>query len=165
MYKNKQQKLIVLDMDGTIADLYSVPDWHKCLYETMDESVYLNANPIHNMNLLNGVLSALRAQGWTIVIDTWLSRTDDPDFHARIEQAKLAWLHKYALPVDHIIMTKYGVDKWQTIQEYYPGVTAVLVDDSEEIRASWKGYAIDGSTNIITQLGTLLLSPVYETER
>ena len=159
------EKLIVLDMDGTLADLYSVPDWHECLYDTLDARPYIDAAPIHNMNLLNAVLLALREQGWKIIINTWLSRTDTGDFHEKIKSNKLAWLERYEVPYDEIIMTKYGIDKYNTVMKTHPGALAVLVDDSEEVRASWKGYSIDGSKNVITKLAGLLLEPAYDIAR
>lgn len=155
------QKILVLDMDGTIDNLYAVPDWHKCLYETLDATPYKIARPIYDMGLFNAILSALHAQGWTIVIDTWLSRTKDDAFHAAIREAKLQWLENYKVPYDDLIMTDYGISKWETIQAKYPDAIKVLVDDSAEVRADWKGYSIDGNANIILQLAGLLMQPEY----
>lgn len=57
------KKAIVLDMDGTLADLYGYENWQYCLDIAMSTEPYDNAKPLVNMRQLNYVLSLLRLQG------------------------------------------------------------------------------------------------------
>ena len=159
------KRVLFLDMDGTIVDFYGVQDWQKCLDIDKNEKPYVIAQPMYNMTELNFILNVLRSQGWKVVILSWLSRNNDEDFHERIRKAKTDWLARYDVPYDGIIMTPYGTDKWQTACSKYPHAFKVLADDSEEIRNSWHGYAIDGGRNLTQQLAKLMLNYNYDTER
>lgn len=103
--------VLVLDMDGTIADFYGVKGWKHYLDDLNDVTPYRIAKPIYDMNELNSVLLELKAAGWMIVINTWLSRVKTEEFHKNIKTAKLDWLKRYNVVYDEIIMTDYGVDK------------------------------------------------------
>ena len=64
---------IYFDMDGTIADLYSVDDW---LDKLRDENAtpYIEAGTLLNMARLARLLNQLQDDGYTIGIISWLSR-------------------------------------------------------------------------------------------
>lgn len=66
-------KILVFDMDGTIADLYGVTNWLKSL-QNNDPSPYYNANPLYDMDVLTDLLDALKSLGWKIVVTTWLAK-------------------------------------------------------------------------------------------
>lgn len=159
------EKVLFLDMGGTIVDFYGVQDWQTDLDINKSERPYIIAQPMYNMTELNFILNILRSQGWKVIILSWLSRNYDEDFHRRIRKAKMDWLARYDVPYDDVIMTPYGTDKWQTACAKYPQAFRVLADDSEEVRNSWHGYAIDGSKNLPQQLARLMLNYNYDTER
>ena len=148
------RKILVLDMDGTIADFYGVEGWQHYLDDLQDATPYRIAKPMYNMDELNTVLSALQLYGWTIVINTWLSRVKTPKFHADIKKAKMEWLKKNDVKFDYIVMTEYGVDKQESVKNF--GGFQVLVDDNPEVRKSWDGYTIDATKNILPQLRGLM---------
>ena len=50
-------KMIIFDMDGTIADLYSVNNWLDKL-RAFDVTPYKNAKPLYDMEILKLVLLA-----------------------------------------------------------------------------------------------------------
>lgn len=154
------KKAIVLDMDGTLADLYGCNNWQYCLDVSMSTEPYETAKPLVNIKQLNYVLNLLRLQGWTIVVNSWLSKNDNPDFHKRIVTAKQNWLSKYGIVYDRAVFTKYGVDKSECVRDYD---MAVLVDDNETVRNSFKGYALP-ETNIVRNL-TSLLERAYDYEK
>ena len=67
------KKMLVFDMDGTIADLYGVENW---LTDLRNESTrpYKEAKPMYNMEELASVLQNLQKNGWKIAITTWLAK-------------------------------------------------------------------------------------------
>lgn len=159
------KKAIVLDMDGTLADLYGYENWQYCLDIAMCTEPYDNAKPLVNMRQLNYVLSLLRLQGWKIIVNSWLSKNDNADFHKRIVTAKQKWLSKYRIVHDYAVFTKYGVDKHECVKDYD---IAVLVDDNAEIRNTFRAkgdYALS-EKNIVNELSNLLERAYdYEKER
>ena len=94
-------KILVFDMDGTIADLYGVTDWLKSL-QNNDPSPYYNANPLYDMDVLTDLLDALKSLGWRIVVTTWLAKGSNAKYDKMVREAKLAWLDKYHFPYDEI---------------------------------------------------------------
>ena len=67
-------KAIYFDMDGTIADLYGVDSWLDYLIAEQTKP-YREAKPLVNMRQLAKVLNTLKAQGWEIVIISWLAKS------------------------------------------------------------------------------------------
>ena len=53
------RKMIVFDMDGTIADLYNVNGWLEML-RAEDPTPYTIAEPMYEMDRLNEILEALK---------------------------------------------------------------------------------------------------------
>ncbi len=147
------QKLLVLDMDGTISDLYGNPNWHSCLYETFDEKLYSEAKPLHDMYRLNVILRAFKKAGYRIIILSWLSQENPEGFHERIKKAKDYWLGKYHVEYDDVIYTEYNINKWQTITDTYgDSIKAILIDDNESIVNNWKEEAILADKNLLKNL-------------
>ena len=151
-------KILVLDMDGTFVDFYGVEGWKHYLDDLQDETPYVIAKPVYDMNRFNRVLRQLKMQGWVIIVNTWLSRTKTEEFHERIRNAKLNWLAKYAVPYDMFISTDYGVDKQSMIKKL--GGLQIIADDNADIRATWDGPTIDATQDIIPALESLLIKEV-----
>ena len=101
------RKSINWDMDGTIANLYSVPDWLKKL-RSEDPSPYLEADPMCDMKKLAEVLNLLKSAGWEINIITWLSMNSSEEYKDTVREAKLAWLNKWGFVYDHFHGVQYG---------------------------------------------------------
>ena len=149
------KKMIVFDMDGTIADLYGVRGWLKDL---QNESVrpYEKAKPLYNMFALNVIIRQLQEQGWRIAVTSWLAKGDhNKRYFDQIRAAKLEWLAKYDFPYDEIHLVKYGTTKANCTRLY--GGFQILVDDVENIRKGWTlGATIDANKNILPALKGLL---------
>ena len=94
-------KVVVFDMDGTIADLYAVSDWLECL-QAEDVSPYVEAQPMYNMDMLRDVLMTLKECGWIIAVTSWLSKESTKDYDREVRKAKREWLEKYNFPFDEI---------------------------------------------------------------
>lgn len=152
---NKINKILVFDMDGTIADFYGVENWQHYLDDLQDETPYRIAKPMYDMCELNLILMKLKSQGWYIVVNSWLSRVStDPTFHSRIEKAKREWLNNYDFPADFLIFTPYGVDKHAPFKDH--NGRHILIDDNDEIRNAWHGETINANKNILPALRALL---------
>lgn len=147
-------KILVFDMDGTIADLYGVTDWLKSL-QNNDPSPYYNANPLYDMDVLTDLLDALKSLGWKIVVTTWLAKGSNAKYDKMVREAKLAWLDKYHFPYDEIHMVKYGTTKANCTRKY--GGFQILVDDNENVREGWTlGDTIDARHDITEVLLKLI---------
>ena len=55
-------KMVCFDMDGTIADLYSVKNWASML-DAKDPTPYRTASPMWDMETLAEIIKALMARG------------------------------------------------------------------------------------------------------
>ena len=126
------RKSINWDMDGTIANLYSVPDWLKKL-RAEDPSPYLEADPMCDMKKLAKVLNLLKSAGWEINVITWLSMNSSEEYKDAVREAKPDSVRK---------RTDYGI----------------LIDDNEKVRKGWTlGATIDPTkVDIIEALMSLL---------
>ena len=128
-------KRIVFDMDGTIADFYSVENWLECL-ENSDTKPYKKARPLYNTDELNNILYQLKAQGYIIVITSWLSKGSSKEFNNATRKAKREWLDKVNFPYDEIHLIKYGTTKANCTRK--KGGYQILVDDNEQVRKGWQ---------------------------
>jgi len=147
-------KTLVFDMDGTIADLYGVENWLEDL-RAENPRPYEVANPLYNMDVLNELLNIFKAQGWRIVVTTWLAKGATKAYDKLVREAKLAWLEKYNFPYDEVHLVKYGTTKADCTRK--KGGFQILVDDNEQVRRGWNlGDVIDANKNIIAELVALL---------
>lgn len=147
-------KTLVFDMDGTIADFYGVADWLEYLMAE-DTTPYEVASPLYNMEYLGALLKVLKFQGWHIVITTWLAKDGSKEYNDRTRKAKLEWLEKYGFPYDEIHLVKYGTTKANCTRKI--GGYQVLIDDNEAIRKGWTlGDTIDANKNILKDLEKLV---------
>lgn len=147
-------KVLVFDMDGTIADLYGVENWLEEL-RSENPHPYEVAKPMYPTEFLNGLLDYFKMLGWKIVVTTWLAKGASKEYDKLVREAKLAWLEKYDFPYDEIHLVKYGTTKANCTRHL--GGVQVLVDDNEKIRKGWTlGETIDASHNILEQLFDLL---------
>lgn len=147
-------KTLVFDMDGTIADFYGVANWLEYLLAE-DTTPYDVANPLYDMDYLKGLLLVLKHQGWRVVITTWLSKGGTKEYNDKTRKAKLDWLEKYGFPYDEIHLVKYGTTKANCTRKY--GGFQILIDDNEMVRKGWHlGDTIDANQNILKELEKLI---------
>jgi len=147
-------KMLVFDMDGTIADLYGVNGWLEMLRNN-DPTPYKVARPLVDMMELVKVLTTLKANGWKIAVTTWLAKDSDTNYDNLVRQAKLDWLNNYNFPFDEIHLVKYGTTKANCTRK--KADFQILVDDNEKIRKGWKlGGTINANENILKEIKKLL---------
>jgi len=148
------KKILVFDMDGTIADLYGVDGWLTDL-RSENTRPYAIAKPMYDMDILNALVNELKACGWRIVVNTWLAKGATKTYDDAVKRVKKEWLARYAFPYDEIHLTKYGRTKANATRHH--GGFQVLVDDNADIRKGWTlGNTIDANMDIISELLKLL---------
>ena len=149
-----KNKVLVFDMDGTIADLYGVENWLNDL-RAENPAPYINAHPMYDMIILTQTLKILQLCDWKIVVTTWLAKGSSKAYDKLVRKAKLEWLEKYNFPYDEIHLVKYGTKKANCTRSL--GGFQILFDDNEKIRKGWSlGQAIDANENILEFLQTLV---------
>lgn len=134
--KTKQKEglpmVIYFDLDGTLADLYSVPDWLDKLHAE-DTEPYSKAAIIHPT--LPSLLNALRAAGATLGVISWGAMGGSNGYTKLTKAAKLEWCNRHfgnVFSEFHVI--KYGTPKSKAAKHR----NAILVDDNAKVRTSWE---------------------------
>ena len=149
-----ETKVLVFDMDGTIADLYNVMGWLEDL-RSENPRPYEVAKPMYDMDTLASVLGLLRLKGWKIAIVSWLAKESTREYDELVRKAKREWLTKYQFPCDEIHLVKYGTTKANCTRKL--GGYQILVDDNEQVRNGWHlGDTINANENILEKLVDLL---------
>lgn len=150
------EKILVFDMDGTIADFYGVNGWLEYLNEN-NPTPYIIAEPLYDMVVLTSVLNILKTKGWKIVVTSWLSKDSTKEFDKEVRQAKREWLEEYNFPFDEIHLVKYGTTKANCTRKL--GGYQILVDDNEQVRKGWNlGATINANENILDKLIDLMVA-------
>ena len=150
----ENNKTLVFDMDGTIADFYGVVGWLDYLMAE-DTTPYDVALPLYNMVYLGSLLNILKFQGWRVIVTTWLAKDGSKEYNDRTRKAKLEWLEKYNFPYDEIHLVKYGTTKANCTRKI--GGYQILIDDNEKVRQGWNlGNTIDANKNILKELEKLV---------
>ena len=148
------RKMIVFDMDGTIADLYRVDGWLEML-RAEDPTPYIVAKPMYEMDRLAEILKALKVKGWKVAVTSWLAKEATREYDELVRKAKREWLTKYNFPADEIHIVKYGTTKADCTR--YKADFQILVDDNETVRKGWNlGGTINANENILENLISLL---------
>ena len=147
-------KVIVFDMDGTLADFFNVKGWLDYLYAE-NTLPYEIAEPLYDMAELREILNALKVKGYLVAVTSWLSKGSTKDFENATRKAKIEWLNKYGFPYDELHLVKYGTTK-ANCTRHHKGYQ-ILVDDNEKIRKGWNlGDTINANENIIPKLKELM---------
>lgn len=151
----KDVKVLVFDMDGTIADFYGVPNWLDYL-KANDTTPYVVAKPLYDTEVLNTVLELLKLSGYKIIVTSWLAKGSPKEYDKAVRKAKINWLKEMNFPADEIHIVKYGTTKANCTRKL--GGYQILVDDNATVRKGWNlGSTIDATENIMKALVDLLL--------
>ena len=125
---------IYFDMDGTLADLYSVPDWLPKL-RSSDPTPYEDAVPLVDMGELNDAIRRLQGAGWHVGVVSWLAKVSDDGYSRAVSASKRLWLMRNLPTLDEINLVSYGVAKQTAIANKR---NAVLVDDESQNLEAWQ---------------------------
>lgn len=146
------KKLIVFDMDGTIANLYGVENWLEDLraYNTRPYDI---AEPLVDMSNLKDALMKLKSKGYKVAVTSWLSKCSTKEYDNKVRASKKAWLDKYGFPYDELHLVKYGTTKLDCTRG--KAEMQILFDDNEKVRNGWNGGMAFDEKNIIKNLLTI----------
>lgn len=135
---------IVFDMDGTIADLYGLPDWLKRLRGS-DPSAYLDCLPLVDMDQLDDLIARYQAQGVAVEVVSWGAMGGSNDYLAQTAIAKRQWLKQHLTSrLNAVYVVPYGTPKQSVIAD---SANSILVDDNETVRDQWQGETLDASNS------------------
>lgn len=149
-----ENKMLVFDMDGTIADLYGVDGWLDDLRAERTRP-YDEAKPMYDMWLLMERLMVLKNNGWRVCVTTWLAKDSTKAYDNKVRTAKKEWLEKHNFPYDEIHLVKYGTTKADCTRKF--GGYQILIDDNEKVRKGWTlGSTFDAHNNVADFLATLV---------
>ena len=147
-------KMLVFDMDGTIADLYGVENWLPML-RAENPLPYVTASPMYDMVELMETLNTLKKQGWIIAITSWLAKGATRDYDNKVRKAKKEWLDRFMFPYDELHFVKYGTTKANCTR--HKADFQILVDDNKIVRNGWSlGATIDATKDILSILKALV---------
>lgn len=148
------KKMIVFDMDGTIADLYGVEGWLDDL-QAEKTRPYDEAKPMYNMEELVDLLHRLQKIGWLIAVTTWLAKDATKEYNKAVTKAKKNWLTKYNFPYDEIHCVKYGRTKADCTRN--KADFQILIDDNKKVRDGWTlGTTVNAQFDIMNFLKALV---------
>jgi len=154
--KNTENKpTIYFDLDGTLYDLYGMPDWLERITALEDASAYASEDALLvDMVALHEILYALMAQGYTIGVITWLAGGASKGYDKAVRATKREWIRKFLPMATEIHIVRYETPKHGIIRNQ---PNAIIVDDNAEVREAWThGQAIDATENLIESLRGLL---------
>lgn len=144
--------VIALDMDGTLAGLYDVPNWLERIRHE-DETPYEVAEPLCDMDALAHVLKLARAEGNRVEVVSWNCKGDiSPEYRRKVRKAKVHWLKQHGLldEVDAVHVVKHGTPKSKVASGQ-----GVLFDDEMANRQEWnssgRGIAFD-AVNLVARI-------------
>lgn len=124
---------IYFDMDGTLADLYSVPDWLPKL-RAFDSTPYEDATPLVDMEELSDAIQRLQRAGWHVGVVSWLSKVSNDSYSRAVSASKRLWLMRHLPTLDEINFVSYGVAKQTAVANRR---NSILVDDEPQNIAAW----------------------------
>ena len=134
---NVNIKMIVWDMDGTIADLYGVENWLPML-ENEIVLPYEIAKPMWDMERLARVVKALQEIGIEQRIVSWLAKDSSEEYKTEVRRAKRNWLEENEFPFDHFHGVQFGATKADSVRKFLAeDEKAILIDDSFTVRKGW----------------------------
>lgn len=146
-------KMLIFDMDGTLANFYGVEGWLQDL-ENSNPRPYIEAEPMYDMVKMAEILNALKVLGYTIIVTTWLAKNSSKEYKKEVRQAKRDWLNRHNFPYDELHMVQYGTTKADCTR--HKQGYQILFDDNAKIRAGWHlGTTIDANNDIMPILELL----------
>lgn len=131
---------IYFDLDGTLADFYSVDNWLQKILEN-DSSPYREARPLHNFSYLAKLMHKCQKKGIEFSIISWGSKNSTENFLAAVADEKRKWLktHLPSVQFSEIIIAPYGTPK----ENYKNSHFDILFDDEQANRKNWKNGAFE----------------------
>ncbi len=128
------KKIVYLDMDGTIFDLYGQDGWLEKL-RSENAEVFGGDRRIITEERLRMFFPA---DEYDVRVLSMTPLGASKEYCEKVVEKKNEWLDKFFPSITKRIYRAYGHNKNLKNSE-----NAILVDDSEPIRNSWRGIAIN----------------------
>lgn len=138
-------KNIWFDLDGTIVNLYGVRGWLDKLNNS-DVSPYVEAEPLIDMNEFSRVCGDLVKAGYHLGVISWTAKGGSKEYNKKVRKAKKEWIKRYCPQ----LLEKFHCVKYGTPKHYVE--KGILIDDNEDVRASWDGISFDASKDFLKEL-------------
>ena len=125
---------VYFDMDGTLFDLYGVPDWLPML-RAENVHPYAAAKPLVDMDALRGLIAEKRDKGIRFHVISWTSKESSDEYRKAVRAEKRKALERtigLAL-LNEVHIIRYGYPK-----HYVAETIGYLVDDDVRIREAWE---------------------------
>lgn len=158
-------RVLILDMDGTIADTYNYPDWAGILRghvkDPWTECGVVDPKEVYRMFAdVNPMITAKELKAFCAAWDETVVYSMVPwDATDEVVEAtvkgKLFWLHKHYPFLNNIVITKYKHEKnridpldvkyihFETVPTWWqPSKWDTLVDDNENLLKSFEGHTL-----------------------
>lgn len=156
---------IWFDMDGTIYELYRIPNWLERVRQ-MDMSVFSDGFPRNDYERIDVAVEALSAAGWRVGVVTWAPKGATLHEINEVGRVKFDWLCRFfpALADGHFACIPYGDSKANFVVEMESAGDGlnILVDDNKYVRADWRTYGenfktINASRSFVRELEGLVM--------
>lgn len=149
---------IYFDLDGTVYDLYNVPNWLEIL-KNENPDVYTMGEKLFSDELYK-VAATLMRYGVRFGVITWGSMVASPDFEVQTEDVKRQWVNENLPFVESFVYQKYGTKKQQAIKNRTKN--DILIDDNSEVLKTWinnktrTGYQVTKENSVVNILKEIL---------
>ena len=138
-------KKVFFDCDGTLYNLYSIPNWLDKLRNEETDVFTENLFMGDYTEFLKEV-SRLLAAGYEFGVITWLPMGASPEYEEICRQEKIEWIEKYLPFVHDINITSYGIPKQNTIKKRAKQM--ILIDDNSEVCKIWETNSMRKAINL-----------------
>ena len=144
---------ILLDLDGTVANLYGYNDWLGKL--RAEVPIYEELEPLVDMAELTTIAKKLIEKGVEFGVVTWLAMGASENYEFITSMEKYRWCKKHIPFITEFECQPYGTPK----QTNYRNRQCILIDDNAEVRASFetphRRKTFDANDDIIAFLTNL----------
>lgn len=147
-YGKNCKKNIWLDMDGTICDLYSDPNWLKRL-ENEDITLYTEAKPLVNINQFSKLIKQLQNKGYKVGIISYLPWESSNKYKQLVKKAKEEYINTVFAKIkfDKIHILPHTIPK-----DTFADIGDCLIDDDISNRKQWSKGKCYTHEDIINKL-------------
>ena len=127
------KKIVYLDMDGTIADLYNQENWLEKLINE-DNKIFLDCKPLISEKEL---LKIFPIDKYDLRVCSMTPKNATKQYCKNVIEQKNIWLNKFFPSITKRYYLPYGNNK-----NYKNSKNCILVDDNLKIRENYKGLAL-----------------------
>lgn len=157
---------IYFDMDGTIYDLYSIPNWLELL-RGEQPTAFTTGERLFTDEFYK-VVSTLMSRGVQFGVITWTPMQASPEYEEICRAEKIAWCKEHLPFITSFVAQSYGTPKQQAIKSRTKN--DILIDDNSDICKMWengktrRAYQVTAQKNV-TQILYEILYTLNKMER